>query len=140
MLDNDGWSKLLDALISATASSKLIWEQVQSGKTDGLSVRASILGGLSYSKIFRATAPSQTQTYELKCAEDLGRALYELSIGERSSGPQGGGVGTLRSVTNWDVVGSYALNHKLEQLFKAVDATIESSGEVLARLLQGLGE
>lgn len=139
MLDDSAWSQLLDGLTAATAAGKLRWEQVQSRQSEGIGAFGmTILDSLTRGKIFRATTATGFQTYEIKASDSMGRGPYEVTAWEKSGGTESRALGFIKSST--DAGFSFSVNQRLETLFKAVDASVESSDETVARLLKGLGQ
>jgi hypothetical protein len=136
MLDELSWGRLIDGLIEATSRGRIDWDVVdRSSKAmqAGLIVRK---GAPGYARLF--TSHSNGAVYELTSEDPRGLAPYELVVRE-VRGKQLKQIGRLRSSTEVGDDSIADLNARLSYLFKTVDGSVESSDEVVSRLLRGLG-
>lgn len=134
MLDVPGWLRLIEGLISATKDQRVTWsEQDMTAVTTAMKFVRS--GGIMAVRVF--TVSVGQVFYELS-SSSLGEP-YSLVLTEMRDG-KAVNLGSCRSSTSIVSPGALDLNAALKDLYDAVDSTIETSDEVVDRLLRGLGE
>jgi hypothetical protein len=140
MLDDNAWSKLINGLGASTRKGQLRWDAKSTRSGDGAAafgVERMMADVLNRPEVFMAT--TKTAVYELASGDGFGRAPFELNVWE-FRGLTTHPIGSLKSSTSVGVAQSYKLNQQLEELFKVVNASTETSEQIVDRLLAGLGE
>lgn len=140
MLDAPSWLKLIDGLVRFTAAGKIRWEE-KSSASPGTGVASTmsrmVLNSINQPRILGATAGGAV--YEISSSDSYGGAPYELRVWE-FEGTKMHPIGALKSSTNVADSVQFELNSALKRLFVSVDESTESSGQIVDRLLKGLGD
>ena len=140
MLDAPSWMKLIDGLVRFTAAGKVRWEEKSSASAGaGISstMARAVLNSINQPRIFGATAGGAV--YEISSSDAYGGAPYELRVWE-FEGTKMHPVGAVKSSTNVADSVQFELNAALKRLFVTVDESTETSGQIVDRLLRGLGD
>ena len=122
------WTPVIDALLDKTESQTLVWRNA--GDSGGAYFAAASILQNMYPRTFTATVGKTD--FELSAGDSYGNGPYELKVWETRAGKRVS-VAALNSRIH-SVLGT-GIGSSLENLYRAVDRSVERDADVVARLL-----